>query len=133
MKVVFDTNVLIAAFISHGTCAELLEYCICKHILVTSEAILREFREKLVQKFKFTHREAKDAEHLLRMKMYVVNPHLPIPKICRDPDDDVIIATALAGDCACIISGDLDLLDLKRVEDVDMISPSGFWKYEAKS
>lgn len=58
MRVVLDTNVLIAAFIARGVCSELLEHCVRHHTLATSEFILNEFREKLTSKFRFTSEEA---------------------------------------------------------------------------
>ncbi len=39
MKIVLDTNVLIAAFISHGTCNELLEHCALNHEVILSPFI----------------------------------------------------------------------------------------------
>ena len=47
MKILLDTNVLIAAFVARGRCADLLEHCIERHDLFTSEFILDEFAEKL--------------------------------------------------------------------------------------
>ena len=44
MKVVLDTNVLIAAFITKGVCSELLEHCLRRHEIIMSEFILDEFR-----------------------------------------------------------------------------------------
>ena len=52
MRVLLDTNVLIAAFIAHGFCHELLEHCARQHTLVTSDFVLGEFRDKLTDKFK---------------------------------------------------------------------------------
>jgi len=41
MRLVLDTNVLIAALISRGACAELLEHCALHHAIVASEVISR--------------------------------------------------------------------------------------------
>jgi putative PIN family toxin of toxin-antitoxin system len=129
---VLDTNVLIAAFIARGVCGDLLEHCVRQHKLVTSEFILNEFREKLTSKFKFTSVEADSAAALLLTRMVVVDPaELPSPT-CRDPDDDNVLATAVAGNCDCIITGDRDLLVLQRFSGVDIVSPSDFLEYEAK-
>jgi putative PIN family toxin of toxin-antitoxin system len=129
---VLDTNVLIAAFIARGVCSDLLEHCVRQHKLVTSEFILNEFREKLTSKFKFTSVEADSAAALLLTRMVVVDPaELPSPT-CRDPDDDNVLATAVAGNCDCIITGDRDLLVLQRFSGVDIVSPSDFLEYEAK-
>ena len=44
MRVVLHSNVLVAAFVARGTCAELLEYCVREHQLLSSEYILEEVR-----------------------------------------------------------------------------------------
>jgi uncharacterized protein len=46
--------------------------------------------------------------------------------VCRDPDDDNILAAAISGKCNCIITGDKDLLVLKQYEGVDIFSPRDF-------
>jgi len=130
MRLVLDTNVLIAAFISHGVCNELLEHCVLNHEVVLSKFILDELKEKLTDKFKFTTREATGVVRLLRSRCSLVGtPRLPSP-VSRDPDDDNIIATAIAGTCRCLVTGDKDLLDLEHVGDIVIVSPSQFWKIE---
>ncbi len=131
MRLVLDTNVLIAAFISHGVCNELLEHCVLTHEVVLSEFILRELKEKLTGKFKFTVREAKAAVQLVKSRTIIV-PISPLAEaVSRDPDDDAIIATAIAGQCACIITGDKDLLDLGTVSGIHVVSPNSFWQFES--
>ena len=130
MRLVLDTNVLIAAFISRGVCNELLEHCVLNHEVVLSNFILGELKDKLTRKFKFTVREANAVVRLVKSRSEVV-PTSPLPAaLCRDPDDDTIIATAIAGQCACIITGDKDLLDLKTVNGIRIISPGSFWQFE---
>jgi putative PIN family toxin of toxin-antitoxin system len=132
MRLVIDTNVLIAAFISHGVCNELLEHCILNHDVVLSSFILDELKDKLTDKFKFTTREANAVVSLLKSRCSVVSIQaLPSP-VSRDPDDDNIIATALSGTCDCIITGDKDLLDLKKTGDILIVSPSQFWQIEER-
>ena len=130
MRIVLDTNVLMAALIARGFCHELFEYCIQRHVLVTSDFIFEELRQKLVGKFKYTSEFADEAVMLLGSKMEVVTPARLDAPVCRDPDDDNILATALTGNCDVIITGDKDLLVLKRFSNVEIISPSGFQKYE---
>ena len=133
MKIVLDTNVLIAAFIARGTCHELLEYCVHEHELVASGFILDEIRKALVKKFHFSGQEATAVVALLHTRMTIVTAEpLPVP-VCRDQDDDNIISTAIAGECKCIVTGDKDLLVLKHYRGIDIISPDRFWRYEAKS
>ena len=130
MKLVLDTNVLIAAFITHGACNELLEYCALNHEVILSPFILNELKEKLTEKFRFTAREADAVIHLLRTRFAVVTPRQPEHPVCRDPEDDHVLGTALAGHCECIVTGDKDLLALHRVKGIRLRSPSDFWATE---
>ncbi len=130
MKIVLDTNVLIAAFISRGFCHELLEHCILTHTLVTSEFILNELAEKLINKFKYSAELADEVVTLLRSRMQVVAPAALSSPISRDPDDDNILAAAVTGNCDCIISGDKDLLVLKQFEGINIFSPRDFLENE---
>ena len=131
MKLVLDTNVLIAALITKGVCAELLEHCVLRHELVSSEVILAELHEHLAGKFKYTVEEADEAVHLLRPKLVIVLPTQLDSPVCRDADDDLILATAITGNARCIVTGDKDLLVLQRYRGVDIISPSMFKAFEA--
>lgn len=133
MRLLLDTNVLIAAFISRGVCHELLAHCIYNHQLVTSKALLREFQQKLVEKFVFTQGEARDAVSLLASRLDIVEPKPLSKPVSRDRDDDLVLATAIAGDCRCLVTGDKDLLVLKRYQQISILSPAEFWKYESES
>ena len=132
MRIVLDTNVLIAAFIARGSCHELFEYCIRRHKLVTSEFVLGELREKLIEKFKHTSEAAEEAITLLRQRMEIVTPDGLDAPVCRDSDDDNVLAAAVTGNCGFIITGDKDLLVLKRFGNVEILSPSEFQKQERR-
>jgi putative PIN family toxin of toxin-antitoxin system len=58
--------------------------------------------------------------------MEIVAPVALPEHVCRDPDDDVIIASAIGGACDLIISGDRDLLDLKGHAGIRFLSPREF-------
>lgn len=126
MKIVLDTNVLIAALIARGVCHDLLEHCVLRHTLLTSDFILNETREKLVEKFQYSRDLADEAVSLLRSRMMVVASETLDRKVCRDPDDDNILAAAVSGKCECIITGDKDLLVLNAYQGVRIVSPRDF-------
>ncbi len=50
----------------------------------------------------------------------------PAPGICRDPNDEMCLQTALAGRADCLVTGDSDLLDLGDVEGVSILAPAEF-------
>ncbi len=126
MRILFDTNVLISAIITPGLSAEILDHCIVNHSVITSEYILEELREKLALKFDYTDSEALAATHIIR-KQSVVVMHENLPtRISRDPDDDNVLAAAVAGVCDFIVTGDKDLLVLKEYQGIPIFTPRAF-------
>jgi uncharacterized protein len=132
VRVTLDTNVLIAAYVARGACHDLLEHCERVHEIVTSDFILNEFETKLLRKFKVPPAKAREAVELARSHSQVVEPiHIATP-VSRDPDDDFVLATAVAGVCDCLVTGDNDLLTLKTYSGIPILPPHLFWAFEAE-
>jgi uncharacterized protein len=132
MKIFIDSNVLIAAYISHGACYDLYGHCLDKHIVYSSEFVRQEVLEKLTKKMRLAENKVQWAyQHLCTYTLLVSEAPLK-EKICRDKDDDHVIAAAIKADVDCIVSGDEDLLVLKKVHGIPVISPRDFWKFEEK-
>lgn len=130
MKIFFDTNVLIAAFVAHGTCGELLEHCLGNHTICISQWVLDEFREKLLEKFEFSEDIVEQIITFVRENMVIITqPRLAV-FICRDPDDNHILAAIASGNVDCLVTGDEDLLVLKSFQEIPILRPSDFWKFE---
>jgi len=125
------TKVLIAAFITHGTCSDLLEHCIRQHEIVTSKFILNELEGHLCRKFKFPDSDVRETMDMLYAVAKVIEP-IPLKEsVCRDQDDDMVLATALTGKSDCIVTGDKDLTDLKTFQDIPILKPAEFTSFEA--
>jgi uncharacterized protein len=132
VRLVLDTNVLISAFISRGLCSEVLEHCAKHHELVTSAPIMAEMRQKLLTKFRMAPPAVERAVAALFSGMEVVDPATLAARVSRDPDDDVVIATAVAGNCVAVVTGDDDLLVLTAHAGVRFLSPRLFWEMESR-
>lgn len=52
----------------------------------------------------------------------VVHPAVISPVILDDPDDDQVLACALAAKAAIIVSGDRHLLDLKEYQGIRIVT-----------
>lgn len=131
MRLVLDTNVLIAALISRGFAHEVFEHCAINHTLVTSTHILQELQTKLIDRFGWPRFEVDEAVELVMERSEITIPASFAEKICRDPDDDVILGTAFSGNCRYIITGDRDLLELGKIHGVIIVTPRQFFDAEA--
>jgi len=127
MKVVLDTNVIVAAFATRGLCAEIFEVCLLDRIIVLSDFILSEVEEKLISKIHLPQGIVHEIIDYLRGQSEIVNPKEVKGSVCRDKADLNIIGTALSGNARFIITGDEDLLILKKYKGVEMITPREFW------
>jgi uncharacterized protein len=130
VRILLDTNVLIASLISQGLCHELIAHCFLNHQLVTSDFILTELSDKLVEKFRYSTASVDEAVELFNQSMEVVVPIALSEAVSRDSDDDMILATAKSGSCEIIITGDKDLLVLENFEGIRIVTPKEFVEQE---
>ena len=125
MKLVVDTNVLIAGLVTEGLCRDIVKRRLPACELFTSRALLGELAGKLQEKFGVRPRDLP----LLQVyadKATVVKPEPLAKPVCRDPDDDEVLATALAARAEIILTGDDDLLTLKEFQGIHILSPRQF-------
>lgn len=131
-RAVVDTNILLRALIKpHGTVGPILTRLAAgDYVLVYSQFVLDELLEKLAlprihQKYSLDDQTVETTLALLALRGEFVYPTREI-RVCRDPDDDVLIETALAGNAEYIVTGDQDLLVLKKFETVRIVTPGVF-------
>jgi putative PIN family toxin of toxin-antitoxin system len=127
VKVFFDTNVLLAAFLAEGASHRALAEAVggkCEPVV--SEQVLKEMEEKLLEKFRVPPRIVRESIELIRSSCDVVPVPDRAPEICRDPDDDAILAAAAAARVEFLITGDKDLLILGRFERMRIVTPAEF-------
>jgi uncharacterized protein len=123
VKLVLDTNVLLAGFGTRGLCAGLIPVCLSKHQLVLSEYILDEFRRHLIGKFRATQAQADEILLLLRRHAALVVPADISSDHCRDPDDLAVLGTAIAGHADLLVTGDGDLLTIITFQGIPIVTP----------
>ena len=125
MKLVVDTNVLVAGLVAEGLCRDIVKRRLPACELFTSRALLDELAETLRDKFGL------NPDELPLLVIYestaTVVKSKPLSKaVCRDQDDDEVLATALTAKVKIILTGDKDLLVLKEFLGIKILSPRQF-------
>ena len=128
MRAVLDTNVVMSAFFFGGTPLKIVRSAFSRKIeLVASKAVLSEYREvaeRLHEQFPSVN--YRRPLSILESKLTMVRPAALGEAVCRDPDDDDIIACALGGKAKVNCSGDGDLLALNGFRGLEVMKPSVF-------
>lgn len=98
--------------------------------LITSDPLQKELIEvlqypRLRRYLRMSLQEISDFVILLEQIAELVSiESQPAPGICRDPDDEPYLQTAMAGRADYLVSGDDDLLSLREVEDIPIVTPA---------
>ena len=132
MRVVADTNVVVSGLLWHGPSRQLLNAARHGAVeLFTSGALLAEL-EEVLQREKFLNRlnaaqvQPRDLVIGYAALATIVQPAPIAPIVLRDPDDDAVIACALAAAALSIVSGDHDLLALKQHQRIEIVRVAEF-------
>jgi putative PIN family toxin of toxin-antitoxin system len=137
-RIVLDVNVYVSGLLWTGTPHQILQAAEAGTLtLVTAPMILEELREVLSRP-KFSKRIAALSTSvgeligsLLTVVEVIQNPSVK-PVIQQDPDDDKILACAVAVRAHWVVSGDEHLLMLKRYKRIRIVAPREFWDAWAK-
>lgn len=120
---IVDTNVWVSAFLNpSGPPSRLLRAWLeNRYQVVVSLPLLDELadvltRPRLTSKYRIPASDTEEFLRLLIQRSQIVVPTGSLHE-CRDPDDDLVLETALLGQAECIVTRDDDLKrDLDLVE-----------------
>jgi putative PIN family toxin of toxin-antitoxin system len=121
-----DSNVLVAAFVARGLCADLLALVLTDYHLVVPEVVAEEVRRVLTTKLHASAEALQAVEAVIDRCEIVPRSTNPPPVAVRDPDDERVLADALAGGAEIVVTGDDDLLSVARDSPVRILSPRAF-------
>jgi putative PIN family toxin of toxin-antitoxin system len=127
MNLIFDTNVLVAAFSTHGMCNSLFEYALENCTIVLSDYILDELHNILINKFKMPEKKAVDIRLFLIDSCIISDYRIFSDQVSRDKYDDPVLGIIDKKNVDYLITGDKDLLVLKNYKNVPIVSPRKLW------
>jgi len=131
LTVVLDTNILVSALLFQGELARIVTLWKNGSIQpVFTKETFAEFREVLhYPKFSLREDEMRTIlEDEVLPFFEAIEIENKLERTCRDSQDDKFIACAVAAQADYIVSGDKDLLVLKKYGQIKIISASEFLK-----
>ncbi len=128
MRLVLDSNVIIAAFATRGLCHALFEYCLENHEMIICEEILGEVRAALLGKVKIPEEVVGQIDSYLRSSAEPVRPVDVSIQDLKDNSNLPILGTAVSSGAVYLITGDGELVMLKKVADTLIVSLRAFWE-----
>lgn len=128
LRAVLDTNVYLSAFLSQDNkVADVWRFAEAgRYTVVISPFIVREFMEKLREKFNVPEADRETIKRKVARVAEFVQPKTVPAVIADDPDDDHILACAREGRADIIVSGNKHLLRLKEYKDIPIVRPMDF-------
>lgn len=127
-RAVFDTNVWISGIIFGGEVRQVLLAAIEGKVLpVTSVVLLRELEEVLKgRKFNYPPEAISAILYEVQTLAVMAHPRGTLRVIKNDPADNRVLECALAAGAEWIVTGDQDLLALRKFRGIKIVSPKEF-------
>ncbi|OGE79105.1 MAG: putative toxin-antitoxin system toxin component, PIN family [Candidatus Doudnabacteria bacterium RIFCSPHIGHO2_01_FULL_46_14] len=126
VKAVLDSNILISAFLYGGKPQQIIDLLIeSRFIAITSPILLAEVLDVFAKKFKFSNERLIQTESEIKQAFQFVHPSFILREL-RDEDDNRVLEAAAEGRCDFIVTGDLELLNLKIFRGIKILTPAQF-------
>jgi putative PIN family toxin of toxin-antitoxin system len=128
---VLDTNVLASGALAHrGAVAEALDALLTGAFqLVLSQEILSELERTLAKPYFAARLPAASVTSYidgLKATALITPLTIPVAGVATQPEDDVILSTALSGHADILVTGDKHLHALGAYRGVQMLTPAEF-------
>lgn len=131
MKILFDTNVLISAFMAFkkgSICYDIIDLASEDHALYYTAFIIDEFKRVFKEGFHYPDSIINEFIAFITKFFTKGDTADSAENICRDPKDNQVLADAATNDIDVIITGDKDLLVIKSYQGIKIITPRDYWK-----
>jgi uncharacterized protein len=131
IRIVLDTVILVRALInSESSWGEIVFRRADDFVLVVSPIVVAEYlevlnRPVLTRKYRMVSGDEFITVLKLLDEAEIVEVE-GLPRVCRDPNDDKFVATAIAGEASIIVTEDRDLLVLGEYQSISLMTAETF-------
>lgn len=128
MKVFLDTHVLVSAVATRGLCVDVLREVFRHHHLIISPELLTELETIFRKTLGLPQNMIFEFIEVIKQDSQLSTPSPLLNVKIRDKDDLSMLSSALNGGADLFITGDKELLGLKSIKNMDIVSPRMFWE-----
>ena len=129
LTAVFDTNILFSATGWRGNPFQCVEQARVGQLPVfTCAELMEELAEKLATRLHFSADQVAETLADYLGFLQVIQIPKALAAVCRDPDDNMVLECALESHAQYIVSGDMDLLELKDFRGIRIVRAAEFVK-----
>ena len=127
MRIVVDTNVVISAIFFGGTPRKVIEAVADGAVeACANPEIVEEYREVVAEMIMRRQGHLRrDLFNFYLARLEITDSASDI-HLCRDPDDDKFISCAIDAKALYIVSGDKDLLDVRKIDNIEVVTAAEF-------
>jgi putative PIN family toxin of toxin-antitoxin system len=131
---VLDSTVLVSAFLTPGGAADALLdqakagrfLCVLAEDIVAETARVLLEKPHIRQRYSYTDADVQEYAQGLRQAAFLVSALPSLSGVVRDPNDDMILACAVAASASHVVTRDPDLLSLETYEGIAIVAPEAF-------
>lgn len=128
MRIVADTNTALSGLLWQGPPRRLIDlareraFTLCTGVALLAELAEVIGRAKFAARVRAAGLSAADLVQDYARLAEIAQPASLLEPVSRDPDDDLVLATALGAEASLIVSGDRDLLELVTFRDIRILA-----------
>lgn len=135
IRTVLDVNVFVSAAIVQGGAPDRIVQAWRENRLavIISPVMIEDLadvlkRPHIRRRYKITDLDVERILQALKSYATIVPGKVELAVVNKDPDDDVVIATAVEGEADYLVTGDPHLLEIGSYAGIRIVTPAQFWR-----
>lgn len=128
MRVFLDTPVIFSATAVRGLCADVLREVLAYHELILSIPVIAELNTAFFNQLNLPDDIITESIGFLYEDALVSERFQQVDIDINDKEDIPILSSALNGRAELFVTGDDEILQFRKINDMEIVSPRKFWE-----